>query len=102
MNANTTSFIRKWFCKGGTAYISDTQPQAEFEKAIPLFIYDVRCSIVHNKEAEFHITLYNYDEYEPIVPFMRAIIEESKRQIFGLINNKANVIVYSKNSLALY
>lgn len=101
-NANTTLFIQKWFCKGGTAYINNTQPPNDFDRAIPNFIYDVRCSIVHNKEAEFHITLYNYDEYEPIVPLMKAIIEEFKKQIFGLINNDANAIVYNKKSLALY
>ena len=66
------------------------------------FIYDVRCCIVHNKEAEFHILYNNYEEYESIIPLMNEINRQMVDKIFNIINTINSDIHYTTPSLELY
>ena len=64
-------------------------------------VYGVRCSIVHNKETEFHFTFNNVEEYKDIVPLMDKLIEILQIEILELIN-KGSDLVYTHDKLPLY
>lgn len=54
-------FVKKYYGKnkaGTRAYLYSTLNVNEKSIALAKFIYDTRCSIVHNKEAEFHISYH--------------------------------------------
>ena len=57
----------------GHRYLTFGMTPPKLAKGILRFIYDVRCSLVHNKESEFHITYTNYHEYEPLVPLIKEV-----------------------------
>lgn len=90
--------------KDGRSYINTSlcNHEASLNKAIAKFIYDTRCAIVHNKEAEFHITYLNYEEYSCIIPFMRKIIVGVKKRIVELLNKDNNLIEFSSDHIDLY
>ena len=66
------------------------------------FIYDVRCSIVHNKESEFHMTSINYDEYSSIVPLMCEIMKVVGKKVMETINDENNKIFFPDKTINLY
>lgn len=78
------------------------QSAVDFDKEIPQFIYDMRCCIVHNKEAEFHVTPHNVSVYKPILPLMKEILNLMGGKIVSLVNNPTSSIKYDTDSLALY
>lgn len=51
------------------------------------FIYDVRCSIVHNKDSEFHITYSNFGEYEKLVPIMKELLQVIGKRTIELLSD---------------
>lgn len=64
-------------------------------------VYQLRCSIVHNKETEYHISHNNLKE--PIVFFLNNFLFEILEEIiFFLIINKNQLISYDKKSINLY
>ena len=69
---------------------------------IAKFIYDTRCSIVHNKESEFHMTAINYSEYKAIVPLMKKILSIVGEELYNLINKSSNGIIFDNPSFDLY
>lgn len=69
---------------------------------IAKFIYDTRCSIVHNKESEFHMTAINYSEYTAIVPLMKKILSIVGEELYNLINKSSNGIIFNNPSFDLY
>lgn len=52
---------------------TDSIDALKFAKRILKFIYDVRCSIVHNKESELHFTFNTVNEYQCLLPLMKQI-----------------------------
>lgn len=97
-------FIDKYFDKSGSGnhYLDCSKPQNEFDKGVARFVYDVRCSIVHNKESEFHIQYNNYEEYKSIVPLLISINKQMAEKIITIINTLNSPIHYGKKSLDLY
>lgn len=69
--------------------------------AISKIVYQLRCSIVHNKETEFHYTYNNIEEYKDIVPLIKKLNELLLAYIVEIIN-QGNSLVYSHDKLNLY
>lgn len=97
-------FLDKYFehTKSGNVYLTTTLNPNELEMGIAKFIYDVRCCIVHNKEAEFHILYNNYEEYRSIIPLMNEINIQMVDKIFNIIDKTNSEIHYTTPSLELY
>lgn len=93
-------FIGKYFGMDKNhvhAYLYSGIRRNDLTPALARFIYDTRCSIVHNKEAEFHISYNNYDEYKDIVPLMREVHNQLAKEIWNLLNTPNSSISYGKN-----
>ena len=99
-------FCGKYYEKtnSGISYINATICNDEnvLNKSIAKFIYDTRCAIVHNKEAEFHITYFNYNEYAAIIPLMEIVIRGITKRIVKLLNTPNSHITFPKDHLELY
>lgn len=99
-------FCKKYYERtvSGNSYINSTMCNDEkvLNKSIAKFIYDTRCAIVHNKEAEFHITYFNYDEYSAIIPLMKKVINGISKRIITLMNTPKSEITFTKDHLELY
>ena len=97
-------FIDKYFDKSssGNHYLDCSKSQNEIDKGVGKFIYDVRCSIVHNKESEFHIQYNNYEEYKSIVPLLKTINNQMAEKILTIICTPNSSIHYAKKVLELY
>lgn len=101
--ADITTDIKD-FCKtyypvngNGNCYLEDIS-----DVSLAKFIYDTRCSIVHNKESEFHMTYSNCDEYISLIPFMKKIIEIVRDKIASVINDDNSLIKFLSPQLNLY
>ena len=68
---------------------------------ISKIVYQLRCSIVHNKETEFHYTYNNLEEYKAIVPLIKKLNELLLSYIVEIIN-QGILLVYSHEKLNLY
>lgn len=106
ITADVEEFCKKYYPlnKNGDPYmtpngINDIQ---QVDACIAKFIYDTRCSIVHNKESEFHMTTINYYEYAAIVPLMKDIMKIIGEYLFDILSNDNNNITFSNPSLDLY
>lgn len=80
---------------GARGYLNDTITGDQLQNAFAKFIYDTRCAIVHNKEAEFHISYNNYEAYKSIIPLMKDIHDSLADKIWSLINNPAADVSYA-------
>jgi len=65
-------------------------------------IYQLRCSIVHSKETEFHITVTNIKSYEVLIPFLNLFISKTESLIFKMIAQQFPLITYSTQHVNLY
>ncbi len=101
-----SSFCEKYFLKNkdGSTYMKpeNIRDSNAVDSCVSKFIYDVRCSIVHNKESEFHMTSINYDEYSSIVPLMCMIMKVVGKKIMETINDENNKICFPDKSISLY
>lgn len=100
-------FCKKYYAVNdkGTPYLTTklyNQDANAVNNGIAKFIYDTRCAIVHNKEAEFHITYFNYDEYKCIVPLMEKVLTGIRSRVIDLLNDPNNVIIFPKQALEWY
>lgn len=97
------SFCKKYYPCNGNSYMKNaiTDPN-QIDSCIAMFIYDTRCSIVHNKESEFHISSINYEVYEPIVPLMKNVMNIVGKKIIETINKINNNIQFEDSSIPLY
>ncbi|MGF1718277.1 hypothetical protein L4D08_25815, partial [Photobacterium chitinilyticum] len=81
--------------------VSSTQTVVQFPNFISNLVYQLRCSIVHNKETELHIASENYplgcklilEEY--LLKFLEEIV-------FLLISDNNNIVWYESNALVLW
>lgn len=101
---NSWTFVDKYFgkSKNGKHYLDTSKPQTEIDTGVARFIYDTRCSIVHNKESEFHILYNNYDEYKDIVPLMVSINNIMAEKILEILKTVRPAIHYAAQTLELY
>lgn len=97
-------FINTYFdtTSTGSNYLVYTGNQNDIDRGVAKFVYDVRCSIVHNKESEFHILYNNYEEYQTIVPLLYSINEQMATKIINIINQPGTCIHYPDKELKLY
>lgn len=97
------NFVKDHFASDKkNSYISATMATSDLAEKILFFIYDVRCSIVHNKESELHFTLYNYDTYKCLLPLMKEIEKIVREKIILTISNINTPIKYPHPSLELF
>lgn len=100
-------FCKKYYAVNdkGNPYLTTklySQDVDTVNNGIAKFIYDTRCAIVHNKEAEFHITYFNYDEYKCIVPLMKKVLIGIRNRVIELLNDPNNVIIFPKPVMEWY
>ena len=76
-----------------------------FRRNFPLLVYGIRCSIVHNKATEFHISNDNL----AVEPYWVALITKlcmpvMLQLVFGLpsVSGQSNPIRYSTPTISLY
>ena len=70
---------------------------------LPKIVYQVRCSIVHNKETEFHISNRELDNATRLLVITELLIPIMRRLSFGLPSLLiANPIMYNSRSIDLY
>lgn len=102
--ANYEAVIFDYFgkTKSGGKYLHSGLVLNDRDKAISRFIYDMRCSIVHNKEAEFHIAYTNYTEYKNVIPLAIEVHDQIMNKIWKLLNQIGNGIEYDKKEIELY
>lgn len=67
---------------------------ADKSKALARFIYDMRCCIVHNKEAEFHISYNNYEEYKNVTPLLKEVHKLLAKKVWDLMNQPGSIISF--------
>ena len=66
-------------------------------------VYQIRCSIVHNKETELHFTYNNISDYKDIIDLINVLSTNLSEMIVSLINDGANTpLTYNKKTLTLY
>lgn len=66
-------------------------------------VYQIRCSIVHNKETELHFTYNNISDYKDIINLINTLSTKLSEMIVTLINDGANTpLTYKNKTLALY
>lgn len=66
-------------------------------------VYQIRCSIVHNKETELHFTYNNISDYNDIIDLINELSTKLSEMIVSLINDGASTpLTYSNRTLTLY
>ena len=66
-------------------------------------VYQLRNSIVHNKEAELHFSYGNLDEYEVVIPLIKQLVITLGRGIVHIINDPTNqYLIFDRRELNLY
>lgn len=73
----------------------------DVEKVAEL-IYGVRCSIVHNKESEYHLTVSFYDDFILIIPLVKALIKMLEKLLIDKIKTNHINIKYPQRQVNLY
>lgn len=98
------NFIGEFFgrTKNGKPYLSTAITNNEMDEAVARFVYDMRCSIVHNKESELHFTYSNYDMYKCVIPLAREIHDALMVKVWDYLNTESNKIEYKRKQLDLY
>jgi hypothetical protein len=81
----------------------NTQSLNEACAILPKLLYQVRCSIVHNKETEFHLSNRELDVVTVLKTLTDLCLPTMQRLAFGLPSVPApNPLRYSKSELRLY
>lgn len=66
-------------------------------------VYQLRNSIVHNKEAELHFSYGNQDEYAVVIPLIKQLVITLGNGIVHVINNPPNQdLIFDRRELNLY
>lgn len=66
-------------------------------------VYQIRCSIVHNKETELHFTYNNISDYQDIIDLINILSIKLSEMIVSLINDGVNTpLTYKNKTLTLY
>lgn len=77
--------------------------QTYSEQSVGQMIYNIRNSIVHNKETEFHLTFNNVSEYKDIIPLIDFFTDHLIKGIISIIESHIkNNLLYKRKTLKLY
>lgn len=79
-----------------TAFSPDNVPK------VAELIYGIRCSIVHNKESEYHLTVSFYDDFIQIIPLIKALTGTMEKLIIDKIKTNHANIKYPQRQVNLY
>lgn len=95
-SADITAFLKNFV--NNSQAINST---AQFIKHFSIIVYQIRCSIVHNKETEFHISNETYSIGCRLVmeQYLLPMLEEF---VFLAMAEDNDVVWYRSNSIALW
>jgi hypothetical protein len=65
-------------------------------------IYGVRCSIVHNKESEYHLTVSFYEDFIQIIPLIKALVGILEKLLIEKIKTNHVNINYPQREVKLF
>lgn len=65
-------------------------------------VYGLRCSIVHNKESEYHLTITNSEDFAIIIPLIRQLIQTLEFLVIQKIADNDPSIKYLQQQMNLY
>jgi hypothetical protein len=65
-------------------------------------VYGLRCSIVHNKESEYHLTITNSEDYTIIIPLITQLIQTLEFLVIQKIADNDISIKYPQQQMNLY
>lgn len=71
-------------------------------KKIAELIYGIRCSIVHNKESQYHLTVSLHDDFILIIPLIHKLIEIFETLIVEKISTDHLRLKYPQRELNLF
>lgn len=97
--AKAEPFIKKYLGQDRHhihGYLHPGMNVTDRSKALARFVYDMRCCIVHNKEAEFHISYNNYEEYKIVTPLLNEVHKWLAKKVWELMNQPGSVISFEK------
>ena len=69
---------------------------------VAALIYGLRCSIVHNKESGYHLTLATEEEYRIIIPLIRQTLKTMEYLVIQKIADNDLTIKYPRREMNLY
>ena len=95
--AKAEPFIKKYLGQDKNhthGYLHPGMNAADKSKALARFIYDMRCCIVHNKEAEFHVSYNNYEEYKNVIPLLKEVHKLLAKKVWDLMNQPGSIISF--------
>lgn len=89
-----------------TKFLSDKNIVNGFQTSdidkVAELIYGIRCSIVHNKESEYHLTISNSEDYQEIIPLITKLLEVFEKLVLKKVCENNSVIHYPQEQLKLY
>ncbi|MXO52367.1 hypothetical protein GRI42_13735 [Erythrobacter gaetbuli] len=102
-DADFQEFLRRLtVIKPGAADLDFSQ-WGVLKDTFPRLVYLLRCSVVHNKETEFHVSNRELRNDTRILVFSKLCIPVMARLAFGLPSvENGNPIAYDKKNLKLY
>lgn len=65
-------------------------------------VYGLRCSIVHNKESEYHLTITNSEDYRIIIQLITQLIQTFEFLVIQKIADNDISIKYPQQQMNLY
>lgn len=69
---------------------------------IARLIYGLRCSIVHNKESEYHLTIATSEDYQIIIPLISEVIRSMEFLVIQKIADNDLSINYPRREMRLF
>ncbi|MGX5915106.1 hypothetical protein ACR0ST_10275 [Aliidiomarina sp. Khilg15.8] len=99
-NATEQSKINDFLCLLSITDLASVN-RGSFYDFIARVVYQVRCSIVHNKETEFHVSSENYPDGCKLIleDFLLRFAEEL---IFLLVSKENSIVWYTSESIKLW
>lgn len=71
-------------------------------KKVAKIIYELRNSIVHNKESELHFSYGNFEEYIEGIGLMKMLLPKMEKAIIEIINTPSCPVSFSNDVMPLY
>lgn len=84
---------------------NNSRPDMPYYNATQMakIVYQIRCSIVHNKETELHFTYNNISDYKDIIDLINTLSTKLSEVIVSLISDGTNTpLTYRNKTLTLY
>lgn len=94
VNVNVNNFLRDNKLVSGFSAANLTK--------VAELIYGIRCSIVHNKESEYHLTVSFYDDFIQIIPLLKALMKSLEKLVIEKIKTNHANIKYPQREVNLF